>query len=122
MLIFQHNISYGFFSKENASFNIQKGKFSFFSQLSNSFYVHRFNESYEFLLEYPKELPGDYNRWIQNSNPLSETEIDGKIGQTASGFTPIFLTWPDYFGRLMKSISNQCLIDGQTGTGNWNYC
>ena len=120
LLVFQHNTSYGAFTRSTALLNFGKGKFSYLSRISDPHYVKRYNESYEFLLEYPIELPGGYNHWIQAKDPLSEADRN-KTGLTATDFKPVNLSWGDGFGGLMSTSHSACLLDGQTGIWNWNY-
>ena len=120
LLVFQHNISYGTFTNSTASLNFKKGKFSYSSRISNPHYVKRFNENYEFLLEYPVEFPDGYNRWIQTKDPLSETDRN-ETGLQASGFKPVNLSWDYAFGGLMRTSHGSSLLDGQTGSWYWNY-
>ena len=120
LLIFHHEVSEGKFSKDNAAFNLQKNKFSYISRISDYHYVNRFNESYEFLLEYPKEFPGEYNRWIQDKDPMSEWDSN-ITGTNATGFSPVSLSWKDRFGGLMRNHIDRSLLNGQTGVWFWNY-
>ena len=120
LLIFQHNTSYGIFSKTTAEFNLQKGKFSYLSRISDPLYVKRFNESYEFLLEYPVEFPNQYNHWIQSCDPLSEWDRD-QTGFTAPNYEPVNVSWSIGFGGLLRNHYGMSLLDGKTGSWNWNY-
>ena len=120
LLIFHHEASTGKFTMETAAFNLEKNKFSYISRISNPRYVKRFNDSYEFLLEYPNEFQGEYNRWLQDKDPTTEWD-NGIDGIQASGFSPIFLNWKDNFGGLMRDSSNSALLNGQTKSVNWNY-
>ena len=118
-LIFQHNTSCGYFTKENAEFNVEEGRFNFIKYIDSRKYVNRYNSSYEFLLEYPVEFPNQYNRWIQLVNPL---EIDEESGlSSVPGFSPDHIDFPNLFGGLAKSNSGSCLLDGELGTKNWCY-
>ena len=119
LLIFHHEVSEGKFSRETAAFNLKKNKFSYISRISDPHYVNRFNESYEFLLEYP-EFPGQYNRWIQDKDPMSEWDSN-ITGTKASGFSPVNLSWKDNFGGLMRDHYNSSLLNGQTGSYLWHY-
>ena len=44
---------FGKFSKDEASFCLNKNRFSIFSLIKDTSVVRRFNESYEFVIEYP---------------------------------------------------------------------
>lgn len=68
---------------------------------------------FEFLLEYSDKE--GYNRWIQNSNPLSNTEY-------VSGYQAIKISWnQNNWKGLAKSSSGSTLIDGSIGNANWFY-
>ena len=120
MLIFQHNTSYGPFTELTAPLCFQKGKISYLARISDNNYVKRYDANYEFLLEYPDEFPGEYNHWIQTKDPLSESGRN-ESGLTATGFQPVNLSWSYMFGGLMLNHYKTSLLDGQTGTWNWNY-
>ena len=120
LLAFQHNTALGPFNSQNVKYHLQPGKFSILSRISNSHYVKRFNESYEFLLEYPNEFQGEYNRWLQNKDPDLEQDEDNTHIK-ADGFTPIALSWSYGFGGLMKSVWPASYLDGQTGSKHWFY-
>ena len=85
--------------------------------LSSPNHINRYNESYEFLLEYPKEAPNEYNRWIQNIDPLTLSE---KNMTEAPGFIPIHLNWNPFQGLLLSS-GNTALLDGCVGSHYWWY-
>ena len=122
MLIFQHNTSKGFFKNEgDAKLSLQKERFSIIDRISNDYYVHRYSTNYEFLLEYPVDFPGEYNRWNQTNNPLDKMDYNSTSEITATGFNSIHCDWPNYFGGLMKSHSGKTLLDGRTGSWYWNY-
>ena len=120
MLIFQHNTSKGIFSQKTAELNFEKGKFSYLSRISDPTYVKRFDQNYEFLLEYPVEFSGQFNHWFQSKDPLSEWDKN-ETGVKATGFEEINLSWKTEFGGLMRNHYKTSLLDGQTGTWNWNY-
>ena len=66
------------------------------------------NNQYEFLLEY-SDLDG-YNRWIQTSNPIDNTE-------NVTGYKAVKITWSDnsWYG-LATSNSGNTKLDGTKGT------
>ena len=122
MLIFQHNVSKGYFKNiDDAKLSLQKEKFSILSRISNDYFVHRFNSTYEFLLEYSIDFEGEYNRWSQTYDPLFEEDNDTNPEFTATGFNPIDCKWTHKFGGLVKSTSNHSLLDGYTGSNYWVY-
>lgn len=84
------------------------------------------NNKYEFLLEYPDDVPNQYNRWIQNNNPCNEfvpttTSGDG----TAAGYTTVHMDWNGhYWGGLTRQNSDATTISptylsGSVGHTNW---
>ena len=96
-------------------------KFSILDQLE---YFRNKDGNFEFLLEYPIELPNKYNRWIQSDNPATTTEGDTPNGSPATGYTAIHVDWTDHlWGGLLKgNFSGKfCFMDGDTNHGNWHY-
>lgn len=69
---------------------------------------------YEFLLEYPDDNPGKYNRWKQSSNPCTST--------TVSGYEAIHIDWTSNSrgGLLLNSGNDFTFIKGST-TSAWFY-
>ena len=123
LLLFQHYPKNGFFTRQNAAFNLQKGKFSIVNLIGNTHYVKRYNSSFEFLLEYPNEYPNQYNRWIQDINPLDKYDKNATNPETdykVPGFWPIHLNFTD-FGGLLRSHSYSSLLDGKIGEIYWWY-
>ena len=119
LLVFHHETSAGFFAnKEQTMYSTDENKFSILSLLSNTNHIKRYNESFEFLLEYPKEVPGKYNRWLQSFDPLTLSEVDQS---EAPGFTPIHLDWTTLFKGLLLSSANSSLLDGCVGNDYWWY-
>ena len=50
------------------------------------------------------------------------SEWDSNItGTNATGFSPVSLSWKDRFGGLMRNHIDRSLLNGQTGSFNWNY-
>lgn len=124
LLVFRHRTSYKFFdNKTQAEFNLEENLFSIISFLSDSVVVRRYtNDCYEFLLEYPDDYPGEYNRWKQSKNPMFdlETSDDGK--KNATGYHEVHIDWDSmYWGGLMKSSAGQTLLDGSTYHYYWHY-
>ena len=76
LLLLNHSTKFGFFEKEKADFNLQKGKFSIIKLISNTHYIKRYNSSFELLFEYPEDFPNKYNRWLQSVNPLDLTDYN----------------------------------------------
>lgn len=82
---------------------------------------------YEFLLAFPTDFPGKYNRWKQNNNPCNEFITNGDGSATAAGYTAVSITWTgNYWGGLTRQNSNAdtksgCYLSGSTGHSNWFY-
>lgn len=82
---------------------------------------------YEFLLAFPTDFPGKYNRWKQNNNPCNEFITNGDGSATAAGYTAVSITWTgNYWGGLTRQNSNadtksECYLSGSTGHSNWFY-
>ncbi|WP_299997536.1 LamG-like jellyroll fold domain-containing protein [uncultured Clostridium sp.] len=85
------------------------------------------DNKFEFLLEYPTENPGRYNRWKQTDNPAETIDIRTDIPyddtSVVNGYEPIHIDWlteGDKFGGLILSINDDSLIDGNIGN-NWHF-
>ena len=99
-------------------------KFSILDQLE---YFRNKEGNFEFLLEYPQDLPDEYNRWIQSDNPIMTQEVLTSSGKSATGYTAIHIDWTTkYWGGLLKSVAGdsnpvRTLLDGSTNHDNWYY-
>ena len=111
---------FGFFTKANSVLNFEENKLSLLSYIGNERKIHRFNASFEFLLEYPVEYPGQYNHWIQSLNPMIEYYEDNSGTTKAKDFTPIHLNWTGFKGLALNSFDS-CALDGNIGSFNWYY-
>lgn len=122
LLVYNLTTKFGHFNDKNhAGFSFDEGKFSIVSKLSNRKYVNRFNDSFEFLLEYPNEHPNKYNHWLQRKDPLNDKQIID-VSKTATGYSPVHIDFSACgWGGLMKGTEANSLIDGNIGTGYWNY-
>ena len=82
--------------------------------LLNSDKLKNSDGKYEFLLEYPDDDPGHYNRWKQSSNPCTST--------TVSGYEAIHIDWTSNSrgGMLLNSGSETTFLKGST-TSAWFY-
>lgn len=86
--------------------------------------------NFEFLLEYPDDLPNEYNRWVQTDNPVTVTENITGDPYDAKGYKPIHIDWNSnvtnspvhntFSGLLRSSQTKDTLIDGSIGHGNWH--
>ena len=120
LLVYDFKPKYGKFTLDEALFSLNKNKFSLISFLGHDNMIYRYNSSYEFLLEYPDDFPGQYNWWIQSKNPLEDIETENSV--TATGYAPIEISWNVHsWGGLMKSIHPFSVLDGQIGTSYWNF-
>lgn len=80
------------------------------------------DNKFEFLLEYPTDIPGKYNRWKQTDNPAEVKELTDDPDRVANGYEPIHIDWTDqYWGGLLLSPGNSTLINGSIGHSNWHY-
>lgn len=125
--VFHHNNKSGtilFTDEEEALHTYSADKFSILDQLE----MFRGKDGkFEFLLEYPDDLPNQYNRWKQTDNPATVSEVitDGTT-VAASGYEPIHIDWlgGKWGGGLLKSYRTDTLvsfIDGNIGHSNWHY-
>ena len=98
----------------NENTNVREpGKFSLLYLLSSDTFKQ--NNNYEFLLEYPQNLPGQYNRRKQTSNPATSS--------TVSGYSPIHIDWTSHsWGGLMLNAATggSTFIKGSTSS-EWYY-
>jgi hypothetical protein len=118
--VYDLNATNGKFTKEEAYFCLNKNKFSLLSHLGDSKLIKRYNSSYEFLLEYPENYEGEYNRWLQEKNPFDD--IETYESTQATGYVPIHISWSSYkWGGLMKDSNERSLLNGEIGRWNWHY-
>ena len=105
VLMLRHDSHKGnFFTKQNVK-NITTD--CLYSRLE---YIDHFRlgSTFEFLLEYP-QLSG-FNRWIQTSNPCSDSVH-------VEGFEDRGITWKNHFTGLAQSAdSHRCYLDGRDGS------
>ena len=112
--VFYHNVNGGkklFTSDAEVLATNSNYKYSILGQLEKFRYTT--DSEFEFLLEY-EELPGQYNRWKQTSNPTTSTTV---TGYAANG-----ISWTEaYWGGLAKSTNEKTFIDGAPGVDTWYY-
>jgi len=118
LLAFYHNSTGGvFFENHNEAINCDGlQKYSILSEIDERF---KFNNKFEFLLEYPGRAGS--NRWVQTLNPLFDQE---RKGYKATGYANIWANWTvNSWGGLVKSLDSDCtLLDGAAGqTPFWWY-
>jgi len=112
--VFYHNVNGGkklFTSNAEVLSTNSNYKYSILEQLEKFRYTT--DSEFEFLLEY-EDLPGEYNRWKQTSNPTTSTTVTGYV---ANG-----ISWTrDNWGGLALSSNEKTFIDGSPGADTW-YC
>ena len=105
ILVFRHNVTFGYFSKNDVLKCNKPGKYSILGRIDD----FEIDNKYEFLLEYP-ELNGLYNRWTQTSNPAKSTEVEG--------YNEISASFKDnnWIGLTLSTSTDRCFIDGANGS------
>jgi len=89
-------------------------KFSIIGEIDAKY---KFNDKYEFLLEYP-EL-NKYNRWRQTRNPKDNPDV---YGQKADGYEAVDIYYSGQFwGGLVICSIMRCAFDGSAGHEHWFY-
>ena len=130
--VFYHNTNNDtvyFTNEQEALHTNSQYKFSILDQLEN---FRGTDNKFEFLLEYPVDLPNQYNRWKQSDNPVEIEEIiENNTYYKANGYEETHIDWNTNgsstayeFSGLLKSNSNDntwTLIDGSIGGGSWFY-
>lgn len=122
--VFHHNTNNNTVWFKNAAEALHCNSTYKFSILDKLEYFRNKDGNFEFLLEYPIELPNKYNRWIQSDNPAITIEGDTPNGSPATGYTAVHIDWSNHlWGGLLKgNFSGKfCFIDGDTNHGNWHY-
>ena len=113
-----HNSAGGiFFTPDNVRYNpFSSNLYSILKFLPK---IRKYDNSFEFLLEYPGKT--GYNRWKQDKNPLVVKE---PISNEKLGFQPVNLTWKGYYfsGLALSSFSSHTLLDGLANYSDyWHY-
>lgn len=128
--VFYHNNKSGtilFANEQEALHTNSQYKFSILDQLEN---FRGIDNKFEFLLEYPTDLPNEYNRWKQTDNPVTVLEVNSTsvldnqlpAKTPALGYEGIHIDWGKcQWGGLLKSSSGNTLIDGSVNSGNWHH-
>ena len=126
--VFYHNTNGNtvwFTNEAEALHTNSQYKFSILDQLEN---FRGADNKFEFLLEYPQDLPGQYNRWKQTDNPALVQELSNSTPSPANGYEAIHVDWTSNgWGGLLKSQKGstsspiRTFIDGSTNYGNWFY-
>ena len=114
--------------------------FSSIAEVKNSNVTNKYSRIYlldkfkakdnkiEFLLEYPDDVAGKYNRWKQTNNPCNEfvTQTAAGDGKVA-GYEAIHVDWTgNYWGGIARQSSDatafsNTYLDGSVGHSNWFY-
>ena len=89
--------------------------------------TYKIGGKYEFMLEYPIDAPGQYNRWKQTNAPQNEYVARVSTGSQVTGYEAVHIDWTNnYWGGLERSKEDTTSfsptwIDGSVGHGNWFY-
>ena len=89
--------------------------------------TYKINGKYEFLLQYPIDDPGRYNRWKQTNAPQNEFVARSETGGQVTGYEAVHIDWTDnYWGGLERSDTNTTSysptwLDGSVGHDSWFY-
>lgn len=127
--IFYHNNKNGsvLFSSLSESRNIQTtDKYSRLYLLEDNTYKGS-DGKFEFMLCYPIDAPGKYNRWKQTNAPQNEYITRTSGGGQVTGYTAVHIDWSsDYWGGLERYEASttgygSTWLDGSVGHGNWYY-
>ena len=120
LLIHHHDSEFGgLFNDENeARFCLNESKFSILSELRK---LPKIDGKYEFLLEYPRDYPDQYNRWNQSYNPLYDEIEDYNSEQYAVGYEKIHIGLSGTTFSGLKHRKNSALLSGNCINNNWHY-
>lgn len=89
--------------------------------------TYKIDKKYEFMLTYPIEAPGQYNRWKQTNAPQNEFNTRTTSGTQVAGYEAIHIDWTsNYWGGLERQNESTTAIgstwlSGSVGHGNWFY-
>lgn len=89
--------------------------------------TYKINGKYEFMLTYPIDDPGHYNRWKQTNAPQNEYNTQTTSGTQVTGYEAVHIDWTNnHWGGLERNKSdvssiNPTWLDGSVGHGNWFY-
>ena len=112
-LIFHHNSTYGYFTKNNVLNHYSTNLFSVLSNVDDSFKI---DDKFEFLLKYP-ELQ-DYVQWTQTVNPIFAKHNE------SNGYVPKHYNWNyryPFNGLSLTSSVNCALLDGTPNEPDWFF-
>lgn len=89
--------------------------------------TYKVNGKFEFMLCYPIDAPGQYNRWRQTNAPQNEYVTRVSSGSQVTGYEAVHIDWTsNYWGGLERYQSSATTaettwLDGSVGHGNWFY-
>ena len=113
--IFSHNNKSGTVLFSNQAEALSCSTVDKYSILSRIEEFRDANDSFEFLLQYPKDSTTAYNRWKQTSNPTTTKE-------SVTGYQAVSISWTsNYWAGLALSNTTSTLIDGSINHSNWFY-
>lgn len=128
--IYYHNSKQGsvVFSSLSECKNVQAAdKYSRLGILDSGS-TYKINGKYEFMLEYPIDAPGKYNRWKQTNAPQNDYITPTSAGTgTATGYEAVHIDWSNnYWGGLARqnestSVITSTWLSGSVGHSNWFY-
>lgn len=125
--VFYHKTNTGttlFTSIDEVMYTTSANKYSRLKLLP---YLKGSDGKYEFMLTYPIDAPGKYNRWKQTNAPQNEFVANGDGSAFATGYQGIHIDWNAYYwgGLTRQSSDASALVDtylsGSVGHGNWFY-
>lgn len=89
--------------------------------------TYKINGKYEFLLQYPIDYPGLYNRWRQTNAPQNEFVARSETGGQVTGYKAVHIDWTgNYWGGLERNDASttsysSTWLDGSVGRDSWFY-
>ena len=89
--------------------------------------TYKINGKYEFLLQYPIDDPGRYNRWKQTNAPQNEFVARSETGGQVTGYEAVHIDWTDNYWRGLERSDTSTTsysptwLDGSVGHDSWFY-
>lgn len=116
--IFYHHLDAGVYTQSEDPRTLKSDAFKKFGRFDElNTLAYKIDGKYEFLLEFPSELPGLYNRWKQSSNP-SELTPDKNSGNSGlTGYESIDIDFDHYGWNGLEYNGHTCLCDGSSRNG-----
>lgn len=73
--------------------------------------TYKIGGKYEFMLEYPVDAPGEYNRWRQTNAPQNEYITRSSSGGQVTGYEAIHIDWTgQYWGGLERNNEDTTVL------------